>query len=362
MATDKILTERVGIITPTRNRSDFVIRLLDYYAHLNSPHPIYIGDSSDLPESEKIKNKISELDGKLNIVYHYSPPGDVARCEFELLTLVKEKYTCLLCDDDYHVPDALTECTEFLEKNPTYASAIGLSVTFKTKGGGVYGKLLEIHDYPRKSIENETASDRLSEFFGPRLVPLVNCVCRTSQLLHFYEETYPMKDMIFGHDVLPSALLAVAGKYKVVDKLAFIRQLHGGNNPLPDMFDWVTGEKWNHDYSYSREKLIQALIDTDRLTRKEAELSFKKAFWNHFTVFMPRYYKEFMLGLEIPRPKKFTLRNKIAAKFPLLKHLYRQTIRPLINKKIQLHYEVTQPNSKYYQDFKPIIDSLQNSR
>src|SRR3989338_6817452 len=107
---------RVGIIVPTRNRSEFITRLLNYYASLKSPHTIYLGDSSDPPE--KIKKIVSELNGKLNIVYHYSPPGDVAKCEFELLTLVKEKYACLLCDDDYHVPDAITECAEFLEKNP----------------------------------------------------------------------------------------------------------------------------------------------------------------------------------------------------------------------------------------------------
>lgn len=349
---------KVGIIVPTRNRADFVIRLLNYYASLQSPHPIYLGDSSDHPETVRIKKRISELQGKLDIIYHYSPPGDVAKCEFELLKLVKENYTCLLCDDDFHVPSTLTLCAEFLEKNPEYASTIGLSVTFKIKNNGVYGKLAEVHDYLRRSIEAETASDRLLEFFGPDLVPLVNCVSRTKQLLHFYEETYPMKDMILGHDVLPSALVAIAGKYKVVDKLGFVRQLHDSHNPLPDMYDWVTGKDWQKNYAYARQKLIHALMEKDQLNEQEAEINFKKAFWNHFNIWLPKEYGLYLNTLKPKSQKKITFRTNIATTFPILKRLYRQIIRPLVTRKIQLHYEVTRPHSTYYNDFQAIVDAL----
>src|SRR3989344_3686915 len=349
---------RVGIIVPTRNRSEFITRLLNYYASLKSPHTIYLGDSSDPPETEKIKKIISELSGKLNVAYHYSPPGDVGKCEYELLTLVKEKYACLLCDDDYHIPDTLTVCAEFLEKNPDYASAIGLSVSFKIKGNGVYGELVDIHDYPRKPIEHETASDRLLYFFGAGLVPLVNCVSRTNQFLYFYEETYQMKDMIFGHDVLPSALLAIAGKYKVIDKLSFIRQLHLNHNPLPDMFDWVTGEKWNQHYAYVKDKLVKALAEKDGLDQKGAELSFKKAFWNHLSTWMPKDYGLYVNSLKPRQPKKLTIRMEIGNKFPFIKSLYRKIIRPFLTKRVQLHYEIVQPNSKYYKDFRAIVDSV----
>ncbi len=352
---------RVGIIVPTRNRSEFMTRLLNYYAFLESPHTIYLGDSSDPPETEKIKKIISDLSGKLNVVYHYSPPGDVAKCEYELLTLVKEKYACLLCDDDFHIPSTLTACAEFLEKNPDYASAIGLSVSFKIKGNGVYGEVMDIHDYPRRSIEHETASDRLLEFFGPGLVPLVNCVSRTNQFRYFYEETYHMKDMIFGHDVLPSALLAVAGKYKVIDKLSFIRQLHLSHNPMPDMFDWITGEKWNQHYAYTKGKIIKALIEKDGLDQKEAELSFKKAFWNHLSTWLVKDYNLYLNALRPKQSRKLTIRMRILAKFPFIKSLYRKTLRPLLTKEVQLHYEIIQSNSKYYKDFKAIVDSVKGS-
>jgi hypothetical protein len=187
---------------------------------------------------------------------------------------------------------------------------------------------------------------------------LVNCVSRTNQFRYFYEETYQMKDMILGHDLLPSALLAVAGKYKVIDKLSFIRQLHINHNPLPDIFDWITGEKWNQHYAYAKGKIIKALIEKDGLDQKGAELSFKKAFWNHLSVRMPIDYGLYINSLRPRQTKKLTIRMKIGNKFPLIKSLYRKTVRPLLNKGVQLHYEIVQPNSKYYKDFRAIVDSV----
>ena len=58
----------LGIIVPTMNRPDFVIRQLNYYASLNSPHAIYYADSSNLENSKKITDEIAKLNDKLHIV------------------------------------------------------------------------------------------------------------------------------------------------------------------------------------------------------------------------------------------------------------------------------------------------------
>ena len=44
---------KVAILIPTMNRPDFIERTVAYYDSLNSPHPIYIGDASDLDRSVK---------------------------------------------------------------------------------------------------------------------------------------------------------------------------------------------------------------------------------------------------------------------------------------------------------------------
>ena len=49
---------KVGILIPTKDRPDFIIRLLNYYQKNEIKHSLYIGDSSNLDNSKKIKNKI----------------------------------------------------------------------------------------------------------------------------------------------------------------------------------------------------------------------------------------------------------------------------------------------------------------
>ena len=44
--TENLMT-KVSILIPTMNRSEFIVRLIDYYISVNSKHPIYIGDASD---------------------------------------------------------------------------------------------------------------------------------------------------------------------------------------------------------------------------------------------------------------------------------------------------------------------------
>ena len=97
-----------------------MIRQLNYYASLNSPHTLYYSDASTQENAKKIKEKIEKLRNKLNIVYLTSPAGNSIRSVIQLLSSVQEKYVAFLGDDDYWVPDALSQCVEFLEKNPDY--------------------------------------------------------------------------------------------------------------------------------------------------------------------------------------------------------------------------------------------------
>ena len=73
---------KASICVPTMNRSKFIIRMLDYYNSLKSPHPIYIGDSSNSFHKKQIENKVKELKNKLEIYYfHWPKYNDVKALE-----------------------------------------------------------------------------------------------------------------------------------------------------------------------------------------------------------------------------------------------------------------------------------------
>ncbi len=348
----------IGIVVPTMDRPDFVIRQLNYYASLNSPHTLYYVDSGNEENSKKIKDEIYRLKNVLNAAYLFSPKGDSIKSLIELISIVKEKYSAFMGDDDYWVPDTLSQCAEFLEKNPDYETAIGRSVTFKTENNAVYGKIKEIHDYPRHSIENNTASERLFNYLGPNLSAIATAVIRTDHLLKYYQDSLEIKDANIRGELLASCLMLIAGKSKVIDKLGFVRQIHDNHFKIADMFDWFTDENWHPSYSLFKNKISATLTAKDNISQEKAEQIFKQSLWFHFNKYLPRSYGQYLNAINPPQPVKKSFRTKIASRLPLLKKVYRSYAKSWFAEKDQLHYEVTNPDSKYYKDFKPIADSI----
>lgn len=249
---------KIGIIVPTMNRPDFTIRQLNYYADLRSPHALYIADSSDKVNAKIIQNEIHKLKNKLDVNYQFIPPGDSIKCIIELLKTVKEKYVTFIGDDDYQVPDTLGVCAEFLENNPDYETAIGKSVTIRVEGNAAYGELKRIHDYPRYSIESDTASQRLFDYLGPNFSSIIAAVVPTQHMLKYFLDAYTIKDTSIKGELLPCCLMVVAGKSKVLDRIGLVRQIHQSHFKLDDTFDWLTNPHWNESYQEFRRQLVSA--------------------------------------------------------------------------------------------------------
>ena len=63
--------DQITILTPTMNRSEFVLRSLQYYAKVGFTGTFMIGDSSNELERTKIESYIAEYKSKLRIIYLY---------------------------------------------------------------------------------------------------------------------------------------------------------------------------------------------------------------------------------------------------------------------------------------------------
>jgi len=347
----------IGIIIPTMNRPDFIIRQLEYYASLNSPHSVYIADSSDSQMASRIKAKVDELKNKINILYYPYPPGDVVKCVIFLLSEVKEKYVCSIGDDDFRVPGSLTACAEFLEDNNDYQSAIGQSVSVRIADNKAHGEITSIHDYPRYPIESDKASSRLIEFMGPHISSVIASVIKTENLLRYYRIAWQYKDDNYRGEIIPSCLMLINGKHKVIDKLDLVRQIHGSHFKIEDVFDQITGNNWPETYSESKKDLISALIQKDGIGQDDGEKTIKAAFWGYLEYLLSRFYKNYMASINPPGPKRVKLKTKLASALPILKNIYKKMY-PLLGKKGPRHSEVLRPGSKYYNDFKQISLSI----
>lgn len=355
-----------GIIIPTMNRPDFVIRQLNYYASVKCPHTIYVGDSSDDEYAQKLQKEIEIKRKFLEINYWQSPkPGSssaqsMVECMHGLCLRVKEKYACFAGDDDYQIPSSVSKCIEFLENNPDYSSASGYAVSFRLKKHGVYGELGRLADYPRRNIEALTAAERILNFMANYYVPLFS-VYKTKLIKECWSRSIKLvKNWEFSTEIMPSALLLISGKAKILDFLGFVRQIHSTNHQSPNTFDWATQPIWLESYDKFEKIISDAIVEHDGVAYSEAKRTARLAFWSYFQMWLAKDYKNNLLKLSADESKggqTKNIRNLVATRLPFLKKIYRE-FRLLFSNKKQIHYEVLQPTSKYYKDFKPVMDSF----
>ena len=242
------MNTNVGIVITTMDRAEFIKRQLEYYASANSPHTVYIGDSSNPEQVAKIEESIARFKNKIKIVYKFFPKTvGVQLCAQQMIDAITEKYFAIIGDDDFQIPSSLTKCAEFLENNPDYATAHGHAVAIRVKNNSVYGELSKIKDYPEPEIKNESAQDRIVNYLE-HYYPTIFSVTRLEVIKEGYKYSDSITDKSFSSEMLPCALGIVAGKSKLIDCLSFVRQIHDGRYLLPDMYDWITQNDWSKEY------------------------------------------------------------------------------------------------------------------
>ena len=178
-----ILFNKISLVVPTRNRPQFIRRLLSYYSRIQGLQ-IIIGDGSDpefIEENQKIIAEFERMDFE---IIHYTPdlPSQVPEglaapygYAERIVTGVKlsdRPYIQTLADDDFCSPIFLLNSAKFLEKNSDFAISAGINCAFYIRNNTCYGPIekweIPKHD-PGGRVE-ETAAARIGAFdFAPRL-------------------------------------------------------------------------------------------------------------------------------------------------------------------------------------------------
>ena len=256
---------KVAIIIPTKNRLNFVIRTIQYYASINSPHPIFIGDASSKSSKELILNAAQE---KIEVYYfHWENLNDrktMIKLAQEANKVNITDYCVEQGDDDFLVPESLSKCADFLNDNPEYATSQGRAFSFELKEDGPYGELKDIGIYWNlKELKGETALERLKEITTNYWVPILS----VHRINEYIDDTSngieTIIDRNFG-EYANSLSIAMRGKSKFIDCLYLARHTHSGIDH-PSTFDWVTGENWQSSYNELINTLSEVLSNNDNL-------------------------------------------------------------------------------------------------
>jgi glycosyltransferase domain-containing protein len=332
------------------NRSNFVSRLLNYYADTGFRGCIMLGDSSDEHHLQITADAIKLLSPKLTIVHRECPGMSVIQAANEVLSQVDTDYSVYIPDDDFLCTPALEQCAKFLELNPDYASAHGLGVMFSLKTGTISGEVAGFFHYRQGTLEDPTGYQRLERLFRNYYVTLFS-MHRTETARMVFKIIPGSFEWSISNELLPCALSAISGKAKELDCLYLIRQHHGERHALPNTFDWITSPEWSSSYQTFRDRLVDALVQQDGIGREHASEVVKNAFSMYVRSRMARDHR----SMETPVNRVKNIVRQVPGARPLRSAM--RSFRPARPENIRL-IDLLKPGSKHHEYFMPIYRAI----
>jgi len=117
------LLSKLTLVIPTYNRQRYVLRNMRCWSGSDLTVQVLDGSEQPIPAEE-----MAGLTANVN--YHHLPISIFDRLR-KAGDLVQTKYTALLSDDEFFLPDALQACIQELEADETFVSCIGQVLGFR---------------------------------------------------------------------------------------------------------------------------------------------------------------------------------------------------------------------------------------
>ena len=344
----------VAILIPTLNRSEFLIRQLQYYASVKSKHPVYIGDGSGPEHQKDMELAVRKFQDQLTIHYYHWPDLNDQQTIKKLGLVAQEKYCAFVGDDDFLVPDSLTLCARFLEQNLEYRTAQGKGVIFSLDGSGPCNTFKSLGTYwAHKEALETTGIERILQFGSNYWVPQFS-VHRQEEFVEDSKDYGTLSDRSFG-ELLHSFTFITKGKSKFIDCLYLIRQVHDARYHLPDIFDWLTNPHWLPSFERFSKSLSEILASVDDIEISEAQDVVKQAFWAYLARGLTNKYNVNKFGAdEIPRSSVKDWLKDIPSVL-LLAQKGRVLTSVFSSRKGEISLQaLRRPTSPYHRDFMPV--------
>lgn len=212
----------LSIIIPTKNRYEYIKKLLCYYDKIRFSGKLIIIDSSEV----KILNKTRELisQKKLQITY-IAYNSDEIDAKLKICKYIETKYVVQSGDDDYFSQKGLNEIIEFLNRNKDYSTASGICYSV---GYDIKKKIIKGLSVQRFNIsEKNDAFERIKDWQinGP-VADYV--VCRSELYLKilkniWYEKNFPLYLVRIYWEYTFKFYIFLYGKSKELDKFYLVR-------------------------------------------------------------------------------------------------------------------------------------------
>lgn len=348
-----VSSKEISIFIPTKNRPDLLIRVLRYFCENNFKGPIYVGDSSDSEQIEKVKRALVILKGKIDVRYGEYPGRTGPQTHFSLASQISTPYAVYMGDDDFLIPSALVQCAAFLEQAPDFTACSGKAILIANKNGypdmatGFYGGAC-------RDLLDERASQRFLNYMGGCFVSLF-AVHRTEQMKKAFKDVDIITDRAFT-ELLSSCCSALLGKLKVIDSLSLVRQCHAYQYLLVDMYDWLTNKNWLPSYQQFANRLASLLSEKDNIPIEQAYEIVKKGFWQYLANGLSQKWGGYYGANNFKERLKMSVK-----KIPLVTQFWRTLYSYTPGGRVTLP-SLLRRSSPYHADFLPVYQAIRNTK
>lgn len=336
---------KLELIIPTYNRPGFLQRILNYYNSYKVNFKIIIADSSN-QLNKKLNKKTAFSFPKLNILYvdKFLEKQPSHQKYAGMVKYIKSKY-CVFCpDDDFIVPNGIKEAVDFLEKNPSYATAHGTYISFYVYNNPIGSKKFWWKFvYPYKSIVSSNPAERLAEHISS-YYQVLWAVRRTDVVKLAYKEFLKstVDPLLFG-ELLPDMLTLIFGKMKRLSTFYSARQAFSTSYSYwPSLIDAQKEGIYNNEYARFRNCLAENLTKYGSSKNKSLQI-----IDSSMEVYLKTTVQEHLMGRANLMLKYFPSFIKTGVRLLHAKYLFSKNKRDRVGL-------VDNRLSKYFNDFETI--------
>lgn len=218
---------RLTCLIPTHNRPQFLRRLMRFFVQVRPEFTLRVIDSTETGAAAENRSIVDDASDQIHVEYQ-----NIARPFYEKLVLgledVTTPYVTMCADDDCLFPETVTRSVEFLEHEPTYASAMGHKAQLNTMRKTRLGSLKVLKGY---SIEEENVLDRCRQM-ATQWYSNFYAVYRTPNLRDSFRivaANSSPQSLPQLPEMLMSQLSVIRGRAKVLPMMYSIWQRHETN-------------------------------------------------------------------------------------------------------------------------------------
>ena len=271
----------ISILVPSRNRQDYLLRLLRFYYEVQFDGEIIIGDASDNSLETLEQAELTRLRHRLNVQYFHLKESSIQVTIRFMAEKAKGTY-CVFCgDDDLILPSGLDVCRMFLENNRDYKTAQGDSCLFVLRSvGGVFGRLAYAqHYWTAQSLEASSSLSRLQGLSKNYWVSQFS-LHRTEDFVRVQRAVSHFTDNHF-FELISNALFIASGKSKFLPTPYLLRQAHHRRIHHFSLGEWQTRSVFKELYDQFINLLAGILADenqADRIEMRQVAIEFFEAY------------------------------------------------------------------------------------